>query len=72
MPFRTLDRPTFAHPQSLSRAGHYTDGPTGRTQNRGGRTPSCRFWHCTECGFGRRPTHQDVRRLIALHAEVVN
>jgi hypothetical protein len=29
------------------------------------------FGIATECGFGRRPSHQDIRRLIALHAEAI-
>ena len=29
------------------------------------------FGIATECGFGRRPSHQDVRRLIPLHADLL-
>ena len=52
---------------------HYTDGVDGAHHRiAAAERHLADFGIATECGFGRRPTHQDVRRLIALHAEVVN
>lgn len=49
--------------------------PTTRTGSTVGAVASPRYRpECgvaTECGFGRRPNDQDVRRLIELHAQVV-
>jgi hypothetical protein len=50
---------------------HYTDGVAGaceRIEAARGVLPE--FGIATECGFGRRPSHQDVMRLIQLHADV--
>ena len=51
---------------------HYTDGVAGAR----GRIAAAEkylddFGIATECGFGRRPSHQDVRKLIQLHADIL-
>jgi hypothetical protein len=52
---------------------HYTDGVEGarRRINAAERYLS-EFGVATECGFGRRPSHQDVMRLIKLHADIID
>lgn len=50
---------------------HYTDGVEGASKRIAAAArfrPA--FGIATECGFGRRPSHQDVERLIKLHAEI--
>ena len=50
---------------------HYTDGVDGacnRIKIAEKYLPS--FGIATECGFGRRPSHQDVHKLIELHGQV--
>lgn len=72
--FAPLDRLQRSHIRKVYLGlVHYTDGVDGahlRIAAAGRHLAD--FGIATECGFGRRPTHQDVRRLIALHAEVVN
>ena len=51
---------------------HYTDGVEGgRRRIAAAERHLSDFGIATECGFGRRPSHQDVRRLIQLHAEIL-
>lgn len=50
---------------------HYTDGVEGackRIKAAEKYLPS--FGIATECGFGRRPSHQDVHKLIELHGQI--
>jgi hypothetical protein len=50
---------------------HYTDGVDGAAKRIAAASrflPS--FGIATECGFGRRPSHQDVQHLIELHAQI--
>ena len=51
---------------------HYTDGVEG-AQKRIAAAEQHRkaFGVATECGFGRRPAHQDILRLLELHNSVV-
>jgi hypothetical protein len=50
---------------------HYSDGVAGaRRRISVAETFRNDFGVATECGFGRRPHHQDILRLIDLHAEV--
>jgi hypothetical protein len=52
---------------------HYTDGVEGaRRRIEGAEKYLPEFGIAAECGFGRRPTHQDVMRLIKLHADIVD
>ncbi|MGH7986346.1 MAG: hypothetical protein ACREQX_08680 [Candidatus Binataceae bacterium] len=52
---------------------HYTDGVHGaRRRAAAAQRYPPNFGVATECGFGRRPSAQDVRRLIRLHADVVD
>ncbi|OFZ98592.1 MAG: hypothetical protein A3H35_15115 [Betaproteobacteria bacterium RIFCSPLOWO2_02_FULL_62_17] len=51
---------------------HYTDGVEGaRRRIAAAERFLPDFGIATECGFGRRPGHQDVRRLIQLHAQIL-
>jgi hypothetical protein len=50
---------------------HYTDGVAGAARRIETASRFCEdFGVATECGFGRRPSHQNVRDLLQLHAEV--
>lgn len=52
---------------------HYTDGVAGAKRRIAAAEKYLPdFGIATECGFGRRPSHQDVRKLIALHADILN
>jgi hypothetical protein len=52
---------------------HYSDGVDGaRRRMAAAERHLVDFGIATECGFGRRPSHQDIRRLIALHAEAID
>jgi hypothetical protein len=52
---------------------HYTDGVEGaRRRIEGAEKYLPEFGIAAECGFGRRPTHQDVMRLIKLHADIID
>jgi hypothetical protein len=47
---------------------HYTDGVDGAcTRIKTAEKYFSKFGIATECGFGRRPAHQDVHKLIDLH-----
>ena len=52
---------------------HYSDGVEGANRRM---TSAARhrseFGIATECGFGRRPAHQDILKLLELHAEMVS
>jgi hypothetical protein len=52
---------------------HYTDGVEGaRRRIKAAEKYLPQFGIAAECGFGRRPTHQDVMRLIQLHADIID
>jgi hypothetical protein len=52
---------------------HYTDGVEGaRRRIKAAEKYLPEFGIAAECGFGRRPTHQDVMRLIQLHADIID
>jgi hypothetical protein len=68
-PLARLDRERVAH--LYLGLIHYTDGVEGagrRIAVAARHRPD--FGIATECGFGRRPSHQDLLRLIRLHAEI--
>ena len=68
-PLAGLDRDHVAH--LYLGLVHYTDGVAGACRRIGtAMRHRADFGIATECGFGRRPHHQDVRRLIRLHAEI--
>jgi hypothetical protein len=51
---------------------HYSDGVEGaRRRMATAERHLAHFGIATECGFGRRPSHQDIRQLIALHAAAI-
>jgi hypothetical protein len=50
---------------------HYTDGVEGAARRIKAASRFCKdFGVATECGFGRRPSHQNVRDLLQLHADI--
>jgi hypothetical protein len=50
---------------------HYTDGVKGAQRRISAAARHRReFGISTECGFGRRPAHQDILRLLELHRDV--
>jgi hypothetical protein len=50
---------------------HYTDGVEGAAKRVAAASRHLSsFGIATECGFGRRPSDQDVQRLIELHAKI--
>ena len=50
---------------------HYSDGVEGAKKRMAAAARHLpAFGVATECGFGRRPRHHDIRRLLQLHAEV--
>jgi hypothetical protein len=52
---------------------HYTDGLEGaRRRISAAEKYLPEFGIAAECGFGRRPSHQDVMRLIKLHADIID
>ena len=52
---------------------HYTDGLEGaRRRISAAQKYLPEFGIAAECGFGRRPSHQDVMRLIELHADIID
>ena len=52
---------------------HYTDGLEGaRRRISAAEKYLPEFGIAAECGFGRRPSHQDVMRLIELHADIID
>jgi hypothetical protein len=52
---------------------HYTDGVEGaRRRISAAEKHLPEFGIAAECGFGRRPSHQDVMRLIKLHADIID
>jgi hypothetical protein len=52
---------------------HYTDGVDGaRRRIAAAEKYLPEFGIAAECGFGRRPSHQDVMRLIQLHADIID
>ena len=52
---------------------HYTDGVEGaRRRINAAKKYLPEFGIAAECGFGRRPNHQDVMRLIKLHADIID
>ncbi len=52
---------------------HYTDGLEGaRARIAAARRHLPEFGIAAECGFGRRPSHQDVMKLIQLHADIID
>ncbi len=52
---------------------HYTDGVEGaRRRIEVAEKYLPQFGIAAECGFGRRPTHQDLLRLIRLHADIID
>jgi hypothetical protein len=52
---------------------HYTDGVEGaRRRISAAQKYLSEFGIAAECGFGRRPSHQDVMWLIELHADIID
>jgi hypothetical protein len=52
---------------------HYTDGVEGaRRRINAAEKYLPEFGIAAECGFGRRPSHQDAMRLIKLHADIID
>ncbi len=52
---------------------HYTDGVEGaRRRIAAAQRYLPEFGIAAECGFGRRPAHQDLMRLIKLHADIID
>jgi hypothetical protein len=52
---------------------HYTDGVDGARRRIGAAKRYLpEFGIAAECGFGRRPSHQDVLKLIKLHADIID
>jgi hypothetical protein len=52
---------------------HYTDGLEGARRRIGvARRYLPEFGIAAECGFGRRPSHQDVMKLIQLHTDIID
>jgi hypothetical protein len=52
---------------------HYTDGVEGaRRRIEAAERYLPEFGIAAECGFGRRPSHQDIMRLIKLHNEIID
>jgi hypothetical protein len=50
---------------------HYTDGIEGSRNRMAVAERFCDdFGIATECGFGRRPSHQDLMKLLDMHAEL--
>lgn len=50
---------------------HYTDGLAGGRKRIASAAKSFPdFGIATECGFGRRPSHQDIRELLKLHIDL--
>jgi hypothetical protein len=69
-PLSQLDRANSGH--VYLGLVHYTDGVEGaHTRIAAAERYLPEFGIATECGFGRRPSHQDVRRLIELHAQIL-
>lgn len=67
-PLRELDRTRVE--QVYLGLVHYTDGTAGtRARMAAAEKATPRFGIATECGFGRRPSHQDIVRLLQIHAE---
>jgi hypothetical protein len=69
LPLKTLDRTKIG--EIYLGLVHFTDGVAGAGKRiaTAGRYLAD-FGIATECGFGRRPTHQDVHTLIKLHGEI--
>jgi hypothetical protein len=52
---------------------HYTDGIEGARRRIGAAERYLpEFGIAAECGFGRRPSHQDVMKLIQLHTDIID
>lgn len=67
-PLRTLDRNKVV--QVYLGLVHYTDGAGGtRERILVAEKATPKFGIATECGFGRRPSHQDIIHLLKIHAE---
>jgi hypothetical protein len=61
------------HPETRLYVGlvHYTDGVEGgRRRLAAAEKVVPDFGIATECGFGRRPKHQDIRDLMKLHVQI--
>jgi hypothetical protein len=67
-PLKTLDRNKVT--QVYLGLVHYTDGAAGTRERMAvAEKVTPKFGIATECGFGRRPSHQDIIRLLQIHAE---
>ncbi len=67
-PLRKLDRSKVA--QVYLGLVHYSDGAAGTRERMAvAEKATSEFGIATECGFGRRPSQQDIVRLLKIHAE---
>jgi hypothetical protein len=69
VPLKTLNRSKIG--EVYLGLVHFTDGVAGACKRIAtAERYLADFGIATECGFGRRPTHQDVHTLIKLHGEI--